>query len=123
MILCLSVYAARKNIFDKIVFAIENQIPKIELQRLEAKYKNAHIRGKGYIVSITKNISGDTIVNIATKKDPALASSVGIIVFLRKAFARKIRRFKRGNSVRFSGVFKEIRMNAIVVDRGIIKRY
>ena len=59
------VYGAKK--FDEIASAIKNKAPKMELERLEKKYMDFRIKGWGYIISVTKDISDYTIVNLSTK--------------------------------------------------------
>ena len=109
------------DIFNEFVSALKNNAPKIFLEELQARYKDELIRGQAYIISVTRNIAGDTVVNLSTTKDPSLKESVNVVIFLRKYLAKRGLKRKPGQYVRFSGVFREIRLETIIVDKGIIK--
>jgi len=107
--------------FDDIASAIRNQVSQIHLQQLQKRYKNKRIGGKGYLISVTKNIEGDIIANLSTEKDSTSLTSVNVVVFLRECFSEKALKLKPGRYVRFFGNFDEIRMKTIIVRKGIVK--
>jgi len=111
----------RDDVFETVCAALIEKAPLYKIQELEKKFKGRNMTGMGYFLSITKDVDGNTIVNLSTKKNLALPSSVNIAIFLRTYKAKQKFSFKKGWRLRFVGAFKEVRMSTIVLTEGIIK--
>ncbi|UCC95380.1 MAG: hypothetical protein JSW40_01165 [Candidatus Omnitrophota bacterium] len=107
--------------FKEMVSAIRHNAPKYILQKLQIQYANKRINGRGYVVSVTSTLEEDVVVNVSTGKDIS-PSSVNVVIFLRKNFAKRGLKLKNGQYVSFAGLFEEFRMNTIVVREGVVKR-
>ena len=119
--LFLPFLAYSDDAFDDLKFAIENQATQIHFQELAKKYKGERIEGRGYVVSVSRSIDGETVVNLSTEQDPSSPKHVSIVVFARKYFSEKALKLKPGKYVRFFGNFDEIRMKTIIIREGIVK--
>lgn len=109
------------DVLNEIVSAMAGKAVKIELETLQKKYQGQRLSGKGRIISVTSDMSGNKIVNLSLSAGGSGQASVDVIVFLRNYLKERASKFKPGKRVRFSGVFKEILMSSIVVTEGIVK--
>ncbi|MBU1113027.1 MAG: hypothetical protein KKH93_04050 [Candidatus Omnitrophica bacterium] len=107
--------------FEKFAEAITKKVSKIEFEELINQYRGERLDGYAYVVSITKDITGDTTVNLSTKRDFSSSDTVNIVVFLRKHLAGRKLKIKEGRRFRFMGIFEEIRMNTLILKEGLVK--
>ena len=107
-------------VFDKACSALEKGATDLQLRKIEDECKDKFISGRGYVTRVAKNVWGDTVVHLSTAKDPYSSSSVDVTVFLKKGFDERALRLDKGDSVNFSGTFKDILMNSIIVHDGEI---
>ncbi|MFH1771425.1 MAG: hypothetical protein ABH872_01265 [Candidatus Omnitrophota bacterium] len=117
----LSLSASDREIFDEITSAIKNQIPKVKLDTVQDKYKGAHIAGRGYVISVSKDVSGDTVVNLSVEKDRSVPVSVSVAVFMRPNQEKHVNKISKEKYVYFSGTFENVKMNTIVIRNGIVR--
>ncbi|MBN3040475.1 MAG: hypothetical protein JW867_05055, partial [Candidatus Omnitrophica bacterium] len=109
--------------FAELVKAIREKSTKAKLLEVEEKYKNKRIEGKGYITSITSDVDDNIVINLSTEERASSPEAVITVLILRKYLRRQASRFEIGRKMRFFGVFKEIRMNSIVVEEGFAKEH
>ncbi|MFA7677095.1 MAG: hypothetical protein WCY34_02875 [Candidatus Omnitrophota bacterium] len=118
---CLNTFCWAGDIFKEISNAMAGKATKIELEALQKKYQGQRVEGKGKVVSVTNDVEGNKIVNLSLSAGGAGEASVDAIVFLRDYLKERTSKFRPGKRVRFSGEFKEILMNSIVIIEGIVK--
>ena len=107
--------------FEKFANAIIKKASKIELEQLIKEYKGERLDGYAYVVSRTEDTSGDTMVNLSTKRDFSSQNTVNVVVFLRKYLASRKGKIREGQRVRFMGIFEEIRMGTLILREGLVK--
>jgi hypothetical protein len=121
LFLTLSFFAYANEAFDELESAITNRCNKIIMEKLHKKYAGKRIEGRGYIVSITEDVSKGVVVTLSNDKDPASASAVYIIVYVREFIAKDVLQLKPGRYSRFFGDFDEVRMRSIIVRNAFVK--
>ncbi len=113
-----SVYS--RGLFDEIVALMKAGATRYELNQLRMQYKGERIAGEAYVVSVSKDESGNVIVNLSTERPGSSAYAVDIIIFVREDLAQKVTTLKKGTSVYFSGEFEDIRMRSLVIRKGLV---
>ncbi|MCF7907566.1 MAG: hypothetical protein K9L86_01645 [Candidatus Omnitrophica bacterium] len=109
------------SVFDEFKDAILNQPTKIKIQGLCQKYNGERLDGWAYVVSISNDDDGNSIVNLSTKKNYSSLEAIHVVVFLRQYLVGKKLKAKVGDYVRFIGNLQEIRMNTIILSEGVVK--
>jgi hypothetical protein len=119
LVFCLPAYS--NKLFKQIIAVMSSEVPKQSLDEIRIEHKGKRVSGRGYIISITRDLTNKTIVNLSTRRDKTSPESVSIAVFVRKHFVKRALRLKIGSYVYFLGDFDGIRLRTMVIRKGIIK--
>ena len=121
LVFCFSPPVYANRLFKQIIAVMSDEVTKQSLDKLRIEHKGKRVSGRGYIISITRDLANKTIVNLSTRRDKTSPESVSIVVFVRNHFIKRALRLKIGSYVYFLGDFDGIRLRTMVIRDGIVK--
>lgn len=95
------VYA--NNAFEDLCNIINNQGKPSQTFTLDHALRRQPVSGRGYVVSVEKDVMGTVILRLSTTRDVYSPSMIHVSVYPTKSYLKEALRYRKGDYVYFSG--------------------